>query len=162
MPTGLDDVTVDMPEAHDRSPDAPRGGKKRADKCGGAHLSCLQKRKHPGCVPSFLVHLPCQLLRPHQEGLFGRARPPGGPSPRDSERTVQKLPLRTGRPAVGPYPNCWSFASFPDLLSREVANNSDAPGFSENVIFRLQNRWCSRIRGFDSIATDHPRNLGKT
>jgi hypothetical protein len=94
-----------------------------------AHLSCLQKRKHPGCAPSFLVPVSLQLLKPHQEGLFGRARPPGGPSPRDSERTVRKLPLRTGRPAVGPCQACRAFASFPDLLPREVAKNSDAPPF---------------------------------
>ena len=51
---------------------------------------------------SFLAPLYFLLLRPYQECLFGRARPPGGPSPRDSEQSFRKLSLHTGRPAVGP------------------------------------------------------------
>jgi hypothetical protein len=86
-------------------------------------------KRENALVAWFSGPLTLPLLTSQQKDFFGRARPPGGPSPRDSKGTSQKLPLHTGRPAVGPYQACRTFASFPELLSSEVANIAD---FSRN------------------------------
>ncbi len=48
--------------------------------------------------------MPLQLLRPHQVGLFGRARPPGGPSPNGFRKNIPETVLAPGPPGGRPLP----------------------------------------------------------